>query len=141
MTIPLTSAMLAAALIIISHLLMLGVGLHRGRIKLGVGIGDDQQLERKVRRHGNLIENAPLFVATLALTEIIGGSGTVVAGFALVFFTARIFHIVGFSSLSGSHRADTVNPFLLMRIAGSTLTALSGFALGGYLIFLIRPML
>ena len=138
MTIPTTTAMLAAALIIIMMILKLSVGLYRGKVRVGVGTGDDLELERKMRRHGNLSENAALFVATLALAEIIGGSPFVITGFALVFFAARLFHIAGFSSQSGSHRADGFSPFLAMRFAGATLTALSGIALGGYLIFLIQ---
>lgn len=138
MTVPTTTAMLAAALIIIMMILKLSVGLYRGKVRVGVGTGDDLELERKIRRHGNLSENAALFVATLALAEIIGGAPFVVAGFALVFFAARIFHIIGFASRSGSHGADGFNPFTIMRFAGAMLTALSGLGLGGYLIFLIR---
>lgn len=138
MTVPVISAMLAAALIIIMMILKLSVGFYRGKVRVGVGVGDNLELERKVRRHGNLSENAALFVATLALAEIIGGSGATIVAFALVFFAARIVHIIGFSSLSGSHRAEGINPFNAMRFAGATLTALSGIALGGYLIFLIQ---
>ncbi len=138
MTVPMVSAMLAAALIIVMMILKLSVGLYRGKVRVGVGVGDNPELERKVRRHGNLSENAALFVATLALAEIIGGSGTVISTFAAVFFAARMFHIIGFSSQSGSHRADGFNPFLAMRFAGAMLTVLSGIALGGYLILLIQ---
>jgi len=137
---PLISAGLGGVLIIMSQTLMLSVGMHRTRTKRGVGYGDDVTLERKIRRHGNLIENAPMFVLVLALLEMAGGSQTAVLAFAGVFLIARICHAIGFSSLSGSHQADSFNVFLGLRAVGATTTALVGIMLGGYLLFTLSSL-
>lgn len=135
LTVPFISTILAAALMILTQFLMLSVGLHRTRAQIGIGMGDSVDLERKMRRHGNLIENAPLFVIVLALTEMLGAPRTIVAAFAAVFFAARLMHVIGFSSLAGSHLAEGNKVFLMMRAGGATLSMLSGLVLGGYLLF------
>lgn len=84
---------------------MLTVGLHRAKGQF-IGIGEDRDLERKVRRHGNLAENAGLFLVVIALLEMILGQTTYVAAVCLVFALARTFHALGFSSLAGSHGDD-----------------------------------
>ncbi len=137
MTAPVITAMVAAIIIILQQILMLTVGLHRGRAGIGVGFGEDQNLERKIRRHGNLAENAALFIATLALAEILGTPGIIVMVFGAVFVSARIFHALGMGSLSGSHLADGGAVFRMMRALGALGTVLAGVALGGYLIYFL----
>ncbi len=103
--IPLYSAMLGAFLIVLQVGLMLTVGLHRTKGQF-IGIGDDRDLERKVRRHGNLAENSGLFLVVIALLEMMVGQTTYVAAVCMVFAVARILHAAGFSSLAGSHGDD-----------------------------------
>lgn len=102
---PLYSAALGAFLIVLQVGLMLTVGVHRSKGQF-IGNGDDRDLERKVRRHGNLAENAGLFLVVIALLEMIVGQTTYVASVCLVFAAARIAHAIGFSSLAGSHGED-----------------------------------
>ena len=102
---PLYSAMLGAFLIVLQAALMLTVGLHRSRGQF-IGIGEDRDLERKVRRHGNLAENAGLFLVVIALFEILVGQTTYVAAVCVIFAVARVLHAIGFSSLAGSHGED-----------------------------------
>lgn len=138
--VPLVSAIVAAILIILQQSLMLNVGMHRAKTSVGVGVGADNTLERKTRRHGNLAENAGLFVATLALTELRGAPSIIVTGFGAVFVLSRIFHAIGFSSLVGSHGPNIAKGgkvFIVMRAIGATGTALTGLALGGFLLFTI----
>jgi hypothetical protein len=141
MNLPLITAGLSGILLATQQLLMLNVGLYRIKLRLGVGHGNDPNLERLIRRHGNLAENAGIFLVTLALTEILLGSRVVVLGFGLVFLLARILHLLGFSSLAGSHLAHGNQAFLFCRSAGATLSAVLGILLGGYLTYTVLQSL
>ncbi len=137
MTLPIVSTIVAAILIILQQSLMLTVGLHRTKLGVGVGVGNDTTLERKVRRHGNLAENAALFVATLALAELCGAPKAIVTGFGSIFVLARFLHTIGFSSSAGSHLTEGSKIFLFMRAAGAFGTLLTGIGLGGFILFTI----
>lgn len=135
MTIPVISAVVAAILIILQQSLMISVGMHRTKTSIGVGVGSDMTLERKMRRHGNLAENAALFVATLALTELCGAPKSIITGFGAVFVIARVLHLIGFSSSAGFHLAKGSKAFVVMRAVGAFGTFLTGMALGGFILF------
>lgn len=134
MEFPTTSAATAGILLILQLLLMLSVGMYRTKAKVGTGYGDDQNLERLGRRHGNLAENAAIFLIALALLELRVGPTTVVFALAAVFVAARLSHAIGFSSLAGSHLGEGNKFFVLLRVLGAGLTALAGFATAGYLL-------
>lgn len=134
MNLPLYSAMLGAFLIVLQVVLMLSVGLHRSKGQF-LGIGDDKDLERKVRRHGNLAENSGLFLVVIALFEILVGQTTYVMVLCMLFAAARILHALGFASLAGSHGEDLTGgrkAFAGMRAMGAfgTLATAIGSAYG-----------
>ena len=138
MEFPHISAALGAFLLFLQQVLMLSVGFPRTKVKVGVGIGDDVDLERKVRRHGNLAENAGIFLAVLALMEVSGLAGAAVFWFAVAFAIARISHAVGFMHQDGSHANLEGNKFFLAtRVVGATLTGWTGLVLGGYFGYLL----
>ncbi|MEM6639408.1 MAG: MAPEG family protein [Pseudomonadota bacterium] len=137
MIFPYVATALAAFLIILQQVLMMSVGFHRAKTKVGVGVADDRNLERKVRRHGNLSENAAILVVVLALAETMGASQTVVITFAALFAVARLSHAVGFMHLDGSHNPAGNKFFIGMRAAGATTTGFGGIALGGYVLYLL----
>ena len=126
MEFPVVAATTAGILLVMQQALMLNVGMYRTKVRLGTGYGDDLDLERLSRRHGNLAENAGIFIATLALLELYIGSGDAVLWLAVAFVAARIAHMVGFSSLAGSHLKEGSKLFLLLRAGGATFTALVG---------------
>ena len=133
---PIYTAWLAAFLVVFQVLLMIAVGARRAK-GLPIGIGDDRDLERRVRRHGNLAENSGLFLAAIGLLELIAGQTTYVLLIAAGFAFARILHAVGFSSLAGSHgdgEGGNKNPFILMRGFGAMGTILVAFACAGFLV-------
>ena len=137
MTLPLTAAALGAFLIILQTVLMLNTGLHRARTSAFIGLSaDDPHMERKMRMHGNLAENAALFLVVLALAELNGGAAGVLFWFAVAFAVARISHALAFTSLSGSHDPK-VKLFPALRVIGAFGTALACFGLGGYLAYLL----
>lgn len=141
MTLPVISAALAGVILILQQILMLATGTRRGKTGQGVGVAGDLELERLARRHGNLAENSGIFIASLALLELLIGSGMTVQILALVFLVARLSHALGFSTLRGSHgkidgkTAPGSALFVGLRAGGATLTALSGIALGGFILF------
>lgn len=69
--------------------------------KIGVGSGGDQELEQRVRAHGNLVETAPLALILLYLIEQTGLSSMYVHGLGAVFVAARLAHAQGMSSTTG----------------------------------------
>lgn len=133
MSFPEISTITAAILIMLQMGLMLSVGLHRVSAGINLGFAEDQNLERKIRRHGNLAENAALFLVALALAEMSGASHFYVSILAGIFLIARISHAVGLSSLSGSHQPN--GPlFPALRAIGAFGTVASGIGVAILLI-------
>lgn len=128
------SPWLAAYLLVLQMFLMMTVGSYRTKKQQGTGFqADDLTLERLIRRHGNLAENAGIFIASITLLEIVSGSTNLVLGLCVAFALARTFHAIGFSSLAGSHLVNAKGLglfFLLTRALGAGLTALSGVVCG-----------
>ncbi|MDA1101094.1 MAG: MAPEG family protein [Proteobacteria bacterium] len=145
MTMPIISAGLAGILLVLQQILMLSAGAYRARHRVGVGHEGDPTLERLVRRHGNLAENAAIFVVALALLELLGAPGMIVLWLAGLFLAARLLHMFGFGSLAGSHGGEYAREggrmFILMRASGATLTGLLGLAAGGYLVLTAWQMM
>ncbi len=134
MTIPIIAALAGAVLIILQGILMMLVGTHRVRSGVNLGTGDDSALERKIRRHGNLAENAALFIVVLALAEMTVVPNDVVRIIAIVFIVGRILHAIALSTVAGSHGAETGKIFPIFRAIGAFATFGSFIALGGYLL-------
>ncbi|MEH6700276.1 MAPEG family protein [Parasphingorhabdus sp.] len=135
MTIPIIAAVAGAVLIILQAILMILVGTHRIRNRVNLGTGDDPALERKIRRHGNLAENAALFIVVLALAEMTVVPNNIVRIIALVFIIGRIFHAIALSTVAGSHGAESGKIFAGFRAIGALTTFGCFIALGGYLLF------
>lgn len=127
------SPWLAAYLLVLQMVLMLAVGMYRTRKLKGMGVQDDLTLERLVRRHGNLAENAGIFIASIALLELQTGSTRLVFGLCLAFAIARTLHAIGFSSAAGAYQLDSQGIgrlFLGARAMGALSTAFSGIVCG-----------
>ncbi len=130
---PMTAALAATVLIALQIVLMLNVGMHRFATKIGIGVGEDPDLERKIRRHGNLSENAAIFLVVIALIEMAGGGGTALTALAGVFVVARMAHALAFTSQSGSHAPNGSVLFPMLRATGAFGTALTGLGLAALL--------
>lgn len=136
MAYPYTAALVGAFLYILQQGLMMNTGSYRGKAGIGVGFGDNRDLERKIRRHGNLAENAAIFIVILALTEMLVGTGPVVIAFGAVFALARVSHAFAFNSLGGSHeKIEGTRKYLLARLIGALLSGLTGILLSLFLIY------
>jgi hypothetical protein len=124
---PVVSAITAGALIIAQMALMLATVLARRRLRQSLGEAGEPALTRAVRRHGNFAENAAIFVASLALLELLGAARLFVAALAAIFVIGRIAHAIGLS------QTRTVN---LWRIGGVFATATAGMIVGVRLVTL-----
>jgi uncharacterized membrane protein YecN with MAPEG domain len=74
----------------------------RRSAKIGIGVRDDRELERRVRAHGNASEYVPLALVLLLVAEL-SGLGSVwlhVAGIALV--GSRVAHAFGLTRSAGT---------------------------------------
>ncbi len=135
MTAPIISAYAGALLIIMQAILMVLTGLHRAKSGINLGLGDDPVMERKVRRHGNLAENAGIFLAVLAIAEMTVVPHQTILIIAIVFVIARLSHAIAMSTEAGSHGAESGKIFVAGRALGALGTLGSFLALGGFLLF------
>jgi uncharacterized membrane protein YecN with MAPEG domain len=130
---PVISALTAGVLVILQMLLSLGVSIRRRGTKTSLGNGDDPALLRAVRRHGNLAENAGLFVACFALLEMMGPANLrLFAALCLLFVFGRLIHAIGLSLPNTSNLARTL---------GVLITVGVGVVLGLRLISIALPLL
>lgn len=104
--------------------LLVPVARHRHDWRIGLGTGGDDALERKVRVHGNFVENVPLALMMLALLELCGSPTAWLWSFGSALLVARLLHAAGLSRRSG---------YSFGRFWGTLLTwlALLGMALSG----------
>ncbi|SNY92725.1 hypothetical protein SAMN04515647_2996 [Cohaesibacter sp. ES.047] len=68
-------------------------GRYRYRVALGDGGQDDMQ--RRIRSHGNFVEYTPMFLILLALVEYHGLPSLAVHGLGSLFLVGRLSHAYG----------------------------------------------
>ena len=104
---PVVTGLTAAALGILNIILVVYVGTARAKYKVHLGDGGHEALNRRVRMHGNLAENAPIFLILLGLVELTGRYHMTVAIIAPLFVLFRIIHPIGLSA----YMSKRPNPF------------------------------
>jgi uncharacterized membrane protein YecN with MAPEG domain len=119
------SAFTAGVLIVLQMALLLSVVVTRRHRRQSLGDGGDSDLLRAIRRHGNLAENAGIFIAGFTLLELLGVGRLRLEVICGAFVLGRVSHAIGLS------RKHTVNPF---RIGGVFVTVAVGLTLGVWLI-------
>jgi uncharacterized membrane protein YecN with MAPEG domain len=97
LTPPLISALTAGILIVMQMALALTVALARRRNRQSLGDGGNKDVLQAARRHGNLAENAALFIAGFTLMELLGGDRVELEILCAVFVLARVSHAIGLS--------------------------------------------
>ncbi|MCR9104130.1 MAG: MAPEG family protein [Gammaproteobacteria bacterium] len=140
---PIYTGYMGAFLIIVQTALAASVGGYRGRNRKPIGDADDEVLARRIRRHANMTEYAPIYIVVLALYELMMGQTTTVFWMALLFAIARVLHLIGFSSSAGSHLQDLSGNrrlFLLARMFGAGLTLILSLAIGILLILTLKAL-
>lgn len=126
---PVLSAYLGATILLLQLTLMLTVGLHRFSSNITLGVGTDQNLERKVRAHANLAENAAIFITVFTIAELSAVTPQTLTYLAITFVVARVLHAISFLSLKGTHKTQPFNIFFALRVIGTAGTIISGIAL------------
>ena len=141
---PLYAALVGGVLIVLQTGLKLTVGTYRGVVNKGLGTEGDPKLARLARRHANMAENAPIFIAVLAIYELFFGQTNLAFWLAAIFVFARVAHIIAFSNNAGSHLEDTSGGkkiFVAMRMIGAFGSAITSLVLGVALLVGAVPFL
>jgi uncharacterized membrane protein YecN with MAPEG domain len=68
---------------------------------IGLGTGGSDEMERRIRVHGNLTEYAPIFLVLLLLSELAHAPVWLLHGTGVAFVVARTLHAVGLSRERG----------------------------------------
>jgi hypothetical protein len=131
LAIPAVSALTGGVLIVLQMFLLLTVVLSRRSKQQSLGDGGNADMLRSIRRHGNLAENAAIFVVCAALLEMLGGSRLTVEILCAAFVLGRLSHAIGLSF------GRTVNIF---RFLGTVTTVIVGIAVGVKLIQIALPL-
>ena len=127
MSFPYITAGTAGIVLILQMLLGFMVSGSRGRNNAWIGDGGNADLQRLTRRHANLAENGGIFLVGFALLELSGWQPLLLTILCGTFVAVRLLHALGLS------QANTNN---VLRLAGGIGTYLTGFVLGGALLWL-----
>ncbi|MBL8201294.1 MAG: MAPEG family protein [Chromatiales bacterium] len=95
------AAIYASLLAILYVILSYRVAKRRIRFQVGLGTGQNAELERAIRIHGNFAEYVPFALLLLAFFEAGGGAAWAVHGAGAALLVARGLHAMGLSQSSG----------------------------------------
>lgn len=96
------AALYTGILILMGIVLQFRVIKHRQSKKIGIGDGQDRDLARAIRVHGNFAENVPFVLAGLIMLALIGAPSVVIHGVGLLAVIGRLAHAVGLTQSAGS---------------------------------------
>ena len=85
----------AAAAAILNFWLALRVGAVRRAMRISVGDGGSEPLQRRMRAQANYVENTPFVLALIAVIELSGKGDPWLAYVAGLYFLGRIGHAFG----------------------------------------------
>ena len=91
------TALYAALLGLIHTALTMYVVFGRWRYRVSLGDGDEKDMRRRIRAHGNFIETAPISLILLYLAEryVFIGQSSWVHAFGVMIVLGRLLHILG----------------------------------------------
>jgi uncharacterized protein len=99
---------LAAAALYVGVLILMNIalqfrviGMRRTKL-IGIGDGQDKDMVRRVRVHGNFVENATFGIGALIMLALIGAQAAVIHGVGLLLLAGRVAHAVGLGRSAGS---------------------------------------
>lgn len=118
-------ALLVASLHALFYIVLsLRVVLHRRGHRIGIGVGGDEVMARKVRVHANFAEYVPLALLMLALLELSGAGAGLLWTCGLLLLAGRLLHAAGLGGSAGysigrfSGTVLTLGVLLAMAVAG-----------------------
>ncbi len=112
---PTYALIFTALLALMSVPMAIAVGLRRAKTGIMMLSGDDEDLLRRIRAHGNFTEYVPMALLALAGAEVAGAPAWLLIGCGAVLIAARLIHYVGVRR----------NPNGPARIIGTLLTTLT----------------
>lgn len=124
---PLVTGLYASLLALLALFLGGAVGAMRGKKKISLGDGGDEELIVANRRHMNFVESVPFALLLMALIELSGAPKAWLHYLGAPLVLARLIHPFGLYRNNLNHPA---------RIAGAALTALVTLACAGILIWM-----
>jgi len=100
------TALYAAIYAILLTALAINVTMHRVKLRISVGDGDNAQMRRMIRLHGNAAEYVPIALLLMLFYEVNGGSHMALHIAALLFLFARLMHAwgLGVSDMTNQRR-------------------------------------
>ncbi len=94
-SLPVVTLWVTACLALMSVPMSISVGLRRAKTGILLLHGDDEDLLRRIRAHGNFVEYVPIAILALAAAEITGTARWLVVICGAVLIAARAIHYVG----------------------------------------------
>ncbi len=98
----LVTTILASLLAIVFLVLSLRVIKLRRANKISLGDGDNEELRRAIRGHGNWAEYAPIGIVLVLIAELQSVNMIVLAILAAAFALGRVFHAYAFAFTTGN---------------------------------------
>jgi uncharacterized membrane protein YecN with MAPEG domain len=83
-------------------ILAIRVVLRRWSARIGIGDGDDKELRKRIRAHGNAIEYLPIGLLGLLLLDLDGTSPVMLHACGIALIVARVSHAIGLSRTGGT---------------------------------------
>ncbi|WP_299499004.1 MAPEG family protein [uncultured Roseobacter sp.] len=112
---PQTTLIFTALFVLMSVPISILVGLRRAETGIMMLHGDDEDLLRRIRAHGNFVEYVPLALLAMAGAEIAGAPSWLVLACGVALLAARLIHYVALRR----------NPTGSGRLIGAALTSLT----------------
>ena len=111
-------------------LMMLGLAGRVVRVRLGqaipLGTGGNDDMEQRIRVHGNLTEYAPIFLILLLLAELGQAPAWLLHGTGIAFVVARAMHAAGLSRIRGR----SIGRFYGSAVSWTAIVVLAVYLLG-----------
>ncbi|HMG47902.1 MAG TPA: MAPEG family protein [Allosphingosinicella sp.] len=124
MILPITLTLAGAAAILLIWLAG-RVSRVRRQFRIGLGDGGNEALLRRIRAHGNYVENMPIVLILIGLIELAGGDRRILWAAGIAFILARIAHAFGMDRPSPSRLRMVgmgMNALILVGLAGWALS-------------------
>ena len=99
---PQIALVVTALFVLMSIPMAVSVGVRRAKTGILLLHGEDEQLLRLMRAHGNFIEYVPLALLALAGAEVAGAAPWLVAICGAVLLLARVIHFFGLRTAADS---------------------------------------
>jgi hypothetical protein len=122
---PLTAAALYVGLLVLMNIvLQVRVILVRREKAIGIGDGDDRDLAKRIRVHGNFVENAAFGMVALIMLAVTAAPTLLIHGIGLTLVAGRVAHAIGLGRTAGTsvaRVAGMVLSFTALGVAGAVL--------------------